>query len=410
MDGLICQEGEYVLVGSRVYNKSRPSRKKRDDGDSYTLEPSGDGMAPVQNRTYTSTERRFQLLYLLSLNRCSRTAIFERLKDYYNISEEDAPRVRAPSQRAGRMLQRDIEYLEKMGFTIERTGRGETATYQVEGRSGPTHYFLFSQSELDALVLLHTLFADPSTYAPPDPSHPLPVQAPRNPFAEAILSLIERLAAALSPQQKKEFDRWARKPYVYLNLDTVTDYLPHRAAIDKIIRAISLRQQISFAYAAMHRQQDTKLHEHVDPYYITREDGHLYLIGFSHHPDNRWLNRFFEFRIDRIQAESLKLCPEPINMERRRRPIEFSYWIDASIARSGLSNRWLSQEIVDEKTFTEGGKEVRRLLVKAQAYNDFRIIQQLHKYGDKVELVDPPELREKMLREVERIYQRLLRK
>jgi predicted DNA-binding transcriptional regulator YafY len=370
-----------------------------------------DVMDASEKGKYSSTVRRFHLLRLLSLNTCSRQVIFERLKDYYNASEEDGPLIYAPSQRLGRMLQRDLQYLEAIGFTIEQNGRGNAATYRIEQGSGPASPFLFSQTELDALILLHTLFADPAKYTRSNPSFPLPAPAPHHPFAENILTFIERLATTLSPQQREEFDRWTGKPYVYLNLDTITDYLPHRATIDKIIQAIASGRQISFAYAALHRQKDTKLHDQVDPYYITREDGHLYLIGFSHNPDNPWLNRFFEFRIDRIEAVSLQLRNDRINHERRRQPIKFSYWIDARLLKNGLSNRWLAQEIgSEEEILIEEGKEVRRRLVRAQAYSEFRILQQLHKYGDKVELVEPAGLRDKMVREVERLYQRYTRK
>jgi predicted DNA-binding transcriptional regulator YafY len=385
----------------------RQPHEKIDVIEDDASEPFDDEAGQDHDHKYTSTARRFHLLYLLSLNTCSRSVIFERLKDYYNVSEDEASRVCALSQRVGQMLKRDIEYLEEMGFTIEQTGRGNAATYHVKQGSGPSSPFLFNQTELDVLVLLHTLFADPAKYAQLDPTLPLPAQPPRNPFAEDILALIERLATTLTPQQQKEFERWTRKPYVYLNLDTITDYLPHRATIDKIIQAIALGQQISFEYAALHRRQETKLHEQVDPYYITREDGHFYLIGFSHDPYNRWMNRFFEFRIDRIQGESLKPNRKPINMERRRKPIEFCYWIDESLANRGLSNRWLAQEVgPDREVFTENGKEVKRVLVRAQAYSEFRIRQQLHKYGDKVELVEPPELREMMRSEIERLYHR----
>lgn len=94
-----------------------------------------------------------------------------------------------------------------------------------------------------------------------------------------------------------------------------------------------------------------------------------------------------------------------IDGERRQRPIEFSYWIDGSIAKSGLSHRWLSQTVEREEIYIdEQGKQKSRVLVRAKAYSEWRIIQQLHKYADKVELVDPPKLRERMRQEVERMY------
>ena len=349
---------------------------------------------------YETTERIFRLLHLLTANDCSRDDIFEQLRDYYKIGEGDEPRVRAPSQRAGRMLRRDLQFLEKMGFQINETHTDNTTRYSLAKGTGPGSTFLFNQTELDALVLLHTLFADPMKYTQIDATHPLPVQPPRNPFAEDILLLIERLAATLPPEQKKYFDRWVRKPFIYFNLDTVTDYLPYRNTIDVILKAISRRQQIRFEYASLRQQKIP--HEHVDPYYIVHQDGHLYLIGYDHGSKNEG---FLEFRIDRINAESIKIQPNMIDVERRRQPVEFSYWIDGSIAKSGLSQRWLTHTIEREEAFIdEDRKQRRRVLVRAKAYNEWRIIQQLHKYGDKAELVSSSELREKMRKEVARMF------
>jgi len=349
---------------------------------------------------YETAERILRLLRLLTTNNCTRQDIFERLRDHYKINESDDPRAMAPSQRAGRMLLRDIQFLEKVGYQIYKTRSGNATRYSLVEGTGPGSPFLFSQTELDTLALLHTLFADPTKYAQSNAAQPLPTPPPRNPFAEEILSLIERLIATLPPAQKKYFDRWVRKPFIYFNLDTVTNYLPHRATIDTIVRYISQRQQIRFEYASMQRRQGTTLHEHVDPYYIIHQDGHLYLIGYSHK-----MNTFYEYRIDRIKGESLKPEHDMIDGERRRHPIEFSYWIDASIARGGLSQRWLTHTIEREEAYLdEQGNQKRRVLVRAKAYSDWRIIQQLHKYADKAELVDPPELRERMRQEVARMY------
>src|SRR6266487_5011386 len=166
-----------------------------------------------QNKT---TERIFRLLHLLTANDCSRDDIFGRLRDYYNISEGDDPRVRASSQRAGRMLRRDLQFLEKMGFQINETHTDNTTRYSLVKGTGPGSTFLFNQSELDALILLHALFADPARYTPATAMHPLPASTPHNPFAEQIVALVERLVATLPATQKKHFDRWVRKPFVYL--------------------------------------------------------------------------------------------------------------------------------------------------------------------------------------------------
>ncbi len=363
---------------------------------------SGDEEPGTTDPRYENAERILRLLYLLWGGERTRDDIFEHLKDFYNIQESDDPKVRAASQRAGRMLSRDIQALEHMGFEINKSGRGDATRYNLVKGSGPFSPFLFSESELNTLILLHALFADPTKYTPSNAAHPLPAPQPRNPYVEDIVALVERLVETLPDEQKKYFDRWARKPFVYLNMDTVTDYLPHRETIATLVKFISARLRIQFEYGSMTSQQGTILHEEVDPYYIIHQDGHLYLIGYSHKT-----NTVLEFRVDRIQAGSIKPSPQhkTIDVERRPRPIEFRYWLDSSLVRSGLSQRWLSQTIEREEAYLdEQGKQQSRVLVRATAYSEWRILQQMHKYGDKAELVDPPELREKMKREVERIF------
>jgi len=149
-----------------------------------------------------------------------------------------------------------------------------------------------------------------------------------------------------------------------------------------------------------HRKQNTIPHEHIDPYYITYLEGHFYLLAYSHKTDH-----FLEYRLDRIKSETLKIQADMIDVERRRRPIEFTFWIDANLAKRGLSQRWLTQTLErEEVSLDEHGRERRRILVRATAYNSWRVTQQILKYGDKAELVDPPSLREEMKKTVGRMY------
>ena len=85
--------------------------------------------------------------------------------------------------------------------------------------------------------------------------------------------------------------------------------------------------------------------------------------------------------------------------------LKFSFWIDESIAVSELSQHWLTHTIKREEIYLdEQEKQRRRILVQAEDYGEQRILQQLHKYGDKAELIDPPQLRERMRKEVARMY------
>ncbi len=355
--------------------------------------------------TYRTTERVFRLLHLLTLHECTREEVFEHLRDFYHIGEHDTPDMHTSSKGAGRMLLRDIKFLQKMGYAVQVTRRGRIPLrYRFEKGQGPATLFLFNERELDILCLLHTLFADPTKYmqekkeARTEPEKTLPPSSPRNPYAEDIIALIERLAASLPPEQRRHFDQWTRTPYVYFNMNPVTDYLPHRETIHELVRAISSRQQIKFDYTSTYLLEGTTRHERLDPYYIVYQEGHLYLVAYNHKT-----NRFYEYRVDRIVGGSIEPMHDTIPTVQRRRPITFRYWVYGNMAKGGLSHRWLSQTVEREEVYVENGQAKRKVLVLAEAYDEWRIIQQLQKYGDKVELVDPPELRKRMHKYAERI-------
>lgn len=344
-----------------------------------------------------AAERILRLVQFLLANTCTRRNVFEHLGLYYRIdpvaTHDTIPR------SADKMFERDLRFLEDQGFEIQKTRRRAQPTlYRLVKGTGPNTAFLFTTQEVDSLALLYNLFADPTLYTRSDVSQPLPQQS-RNPFAEDMLTLIEKLAATLPAEQKEQFDRWVRKPYLYFDLAPVANYLPHRSTIDTIVRAISVHQQLEFEYLPLHRQQNVIFHEHIDPYYVTYLEGHFYLIGYCHKGC-----QFLEYRIDRIKEEGLKIGPNTIDVERRRRPIEVRFWIDGNIAKRGLSQRWLTQTQEDEQTYLdEDGRERRRVLIRATAYSEWRVIQQLLKYGDKAELVSPAHLREQMKEVVQRM-------
>ncbi len=348
---------------------------------------------------HTALERVLRLLHLLVANECTRQEIFARLAPYYNIVID----VGSSSRRADRMFERDIKLLEEQGFEIRKIkAKGKPTRYSLVKGSGPAAPFLFSGEEVEILALLYNLFTDPATSR----KHPrtgalvLPAEQPlHNPFAEDILTFIKKLAATLPPVQVEQFEQRIKRPSVHLNLATVTDYLPHRKTIDTIEKAILRRQQIGFDYTAVRSKQDIVAHYHVDPYYIVHLEGHFYLIGYSN-----TLNKFFEYRIDRIKGDSIEILPDMIDTVRQRPVVEFRYWIDGDIAKRGLSERWLAQTMEREEVYIDSdGHEKRRVLVRAKAHNEWRVIQQLLKYGDQAELVEPASLREQMRQVVARM-------
>ncbi len=351
---------------------------------------------------HTAVKRVFHLLQLLLANECTRLEIFERLGSYYNV-DDIATGSDSSARRADRMFERDIKLLEGQGFEIRKVkAKGKLTRYSLVQGSGPAVSFLFSEAEVDILALLYNLFTDPATSR----RHPhtgalvLPTTQPlHSPFAEDILAFIKKLAATLPPGQMTHFEQRIQKPSVHLNLATAADYLPYRKTIETIEKAILLRQQISFEYTAVRTKQGSVIHSQVDPYYIVHMEGHFYLIGYSNE-----INKFFEYRLDRIRGDSIEILPHMIDTVRQRPVVEFSYWIDGDIEKRGLSERWLTQTTEREEVYVDGeGHEKRRVLVRAKAHNEWRVIQQLLKYGDQAELVEPASLREQMRQVVARM-------
>ena len=327
---------------------------------------------------HTVVERVFRLLQLLLVNECTRLEIFEHLASYYRVGENVTGRA-SSSRRADRMLERDINLLEEQGFEIRKVkAKGKPTRYSLVKGSGPAMPFLFSESEVDILALLHNLFTDPARSRKHTHTGALllPTTQPlHNPFAEDILTFIQKLTATLRDDQLQHFEQRTMKPSVHLNLTSAADYLPYRKTIDIIEKAILERQQISFEYTAVRSKQGPVAHTHVDPYYIVHMEGHFYLIGYSNE-----INKFIEYRINRIIGESIEILPHMIDMIRQRPMVEFSYWIDGDIAKLGLSERWLIHTTEREEVYVDSeGNEKRRVIVRARAHNEWRVIQQLLK-------------------------------
>jgi hypothetical protein len=117
----------------------RSGRKLREA--EYTLEKRGDtAWRWIEERQesyydprYGPTSRRFRLFYLLLQRPCTREDIFAWMWDYYGLKVADGLSADLALQRAGRMFQRDLQYIEKMGYIVERDQRTENTFYQIVG-------------------------------------------------------------------------------------------------------------------------------------------------------------------------------------------------------------------------------------------------------------------------------------
>lgn len=140
---------------------------------------------------------------------------------------------------------------------------------------------------------------------------------------------------------------------------TGADYTPEIAArISKLETAITKRRTITFNYFTMGRGEESE--RVVDPYTLVWNDGHWYLVGYSHERE-----AVRQFRLSRIQGE-IKFT------SRRERDFEVPAEFDATGYRTrptwqfgdpvGAADLWVdaSSAWLIERTFEHAGEVVER--------------------------------------------------
>jgi hypothetical protein len=342
---------------------------------------------------YQDVRRILHLLQtFISTNQATRKQLLSQMKDFYTLSDDDLA-VRTKAQvNADRKFREDIRFLESLGYRFKTFGKGMQTRYTLVADSGPGSIFSLDQSTLATLALLHTSFIESSpSQQSPNPSSP----TTNNPFAQDILALINSIISKLSTDQRTYFQHMLQKPRILLHLHLAKDYTKHRATINTIVEALELQRWLDFDYASSN-SQSTRPHHDIDPQHIEQHEGHLYLIGYHTH-----FSQYLEYRLDRIH--NLSSHPSKFQPLQPRRLHTFTYWADDSLVKDGISHRWLSTNILKQEPYINSqNKPGKRHLIEATAYSEWRIIQQLLKYGPKVELVGPDKLRQLMAQELQK--------
>jgi predicted DNA-binding transcriptional regulator YafY len=263
-----------------------------------------------------------------------------------------------PGDSARRMLDRDCRYLAALGITVERS-TGPVYTL----RGGIPCYRL---DELRTLALIRDSF---------DANHPQ---------AEPIGTLLKRLTANLDEQARRDY---AARTLRRAPLRPAIDYSPYAESIECLERAITVGQPVGFHYQPIGRAE--RQHPFVEPYAIEFYDRHFYLVGYS-----TLSRRINDFRIDRIRALTPHEQRRPASVTRERPLITFRYRLAADLAQGELSQRFETQRVIERLANGD-------LIIEAQGRSDFFIIQTLLRYRANAELLWPPELRARMVAEVQ---------
>jgi predicted DNA-binding transcriptional regulator YafY len=197
------------------------------------------------------------------------------------------------------------------------------------------------------------------------------------PISIDVLPVLEKVVSALPEERCHLYDR--RAP-ISISLEPARDYRSSLGFIHLLSTAIEKQRKVRFVYPALDDGRPIT-HVGVEPYDIQFFDRQFYFVGFSPQA-----SEFMEFRIDRLKE--LELMPGRTSRHRRRTTLQFTYHLSRRIVHMGISERFLNQQI----DIQDDGSAI----IQAEGYSEFRIIQNMLRYGEQAEIIHPPYLRERM--------------
>ena len=278
---------------------------------------------------------------------CTKREIFSSLPHYYE-----------GGMAGNRRLGRDIRALRELGNVIDVDKQAHVYSLQEKP------FLHMTDNEVRTLSVIRDTFEA------------------LTPISLDALPVLEMIASALTEQQRHIFDRQVP---ISILLKPAADYRSYLEIIHLLTTAIEKERKVRFIYPALDNGKPIT-HIGVEPYEIQFFDRQFYFIGFSPQA-----SKIMEFRIDR--TKEIELMPGKANRYRKRATLEFTYRLSQHIARSGVSQRFLNQRITPQ----EDGS----VIVRAEGYSEFRIIQDMLRYGEQAEIIDPSYLRKKMAQVVQ---------
>lgn len=307
------------------------------------------------NAGYNLIVRLKALRDLLREGEFTKPEIFMALPQHYQ-----------PAASGTRRLTRDIRALRTWGYEI--TINRSTHVYTLQ----ETTQISLSNENVQTLALIRETFAGLA------------------PLSADVLPILQKVVKALPPAQQTIY---ASHQPLSIQLKPAADYHASIHNIRLLESAVEQGRKVRFVYPALDGQQMIT-HVGVEPYEIQFFDRHFYLLGFTPHD-----LEMLEFRVDRI--ESLEVMAGKTAKYRKRKTIPFTYHLSAQVARKGISERFLNQQVTQQ---ADGSA-----IIQAEGYSPFRILQELMRYGEQVELLSPPDLRLRM-EEIVRAMTKLYRK
>ncbi|CAG0940484.1 hypothetical protein ANRL1_00168 [Anaerolineae bacterium] len=303
---------------------------------------------------YQVVDRLLALRDLLRAKSQTWAQIVSRLPDYYTDDESGK-----------RKLRRDLQYLVRWGYYVERDGTTKTYALTLPGIEHD-----WTQEELVALAALRDSFVKGT------------------PYADIIQSILGKIAKGLNEEDCKTY---ARKSALTIRFETDAEQSLAATTRRQIEEAIRCHQRIRFQNKPADRPKIIT-HPDDEPIELLFDDGHYYMRTYCYK-----MERIYKFRLDMIVPGSVEVLPKRAEGRWKPQMFPFQYWLSPKIAERGISPRFPDMDIEMDKS-DRGG-----VIITAQAYNEFEAIQGILRYGEQAEILGPDTLRAKMRRVVEQM-------
>jgi predicted DNA-binding transcriptional regulator YafY len=310
--------------------------------------PSSDASA------YQVVDRLLALRGLLRARPHTWTQIVSRLPDDYK--DDDSGK---------RKLRRDLQYLARWGYDVERDSATKTYALTITEIEHD-----WTEKEVLALATLRESFASGT------------------PCAETIQGLLGKIEQGLNEDNRSLYKR---KPALTIRFTAAEDTAPTTGVRQKLESAIQRHQRIRFRYKPSDRPRIID-HPDDEPIELFFDEGHYYMWTYCYK-----MSRMYKFRVSMIVPDSIEILPKRAEGRWRPQMVHFKYWLSPKIAERSVSPRFPDMDIDLEKS-DKGG-----VIVTASASSEFQAIQEILRYGEQAEILSPDSLRAKMRRVVEQM-------
>jgi len=279
-----------------------------------------------------------------------------------------------------RTVHRDLAAVQEAGYPLTADWQGGKKVYSFITKSRQIAPITFTLEELFSLHLLRSCAG----------------LLPQEPFGREIDAIFSKIHAALPPRSAAHLERIARVSLP--RFQGIRDYGRSASLLADLRKALLYQYRVRLSYSRSGKEP--AVYE-VDPYTIVLAKGGLYLLGYAHNRDAVRLfavERIAEITLTRQRFE----MPDDFDPESRfsdafglvsGSPMTLKVRFDSELAHMVKDRIWKT----GQKLSVAGDGSV---LLEFEASGSMEILAWLLSYGRHAEILEPPELRREMRRQV----------